>query len=61
MTDQEMELLAEKLARKLQKEVIEGVYRDAGKNLFTMARNALWGLIVALAAWGAARYGGQGQ
>lgn len=60
MTDEEIERLATKLAPKLQDAVTQNIYRDAGKNLFAMARNALWGIVVALAAWGAAKYG-QGQ
>lgn len=52
-----MDRLAEKLAMKMQKAVTESIYRDAGKNIFAMAKNAFWGLVVAFAAWGAAKYG----
>lgn len=62
MTESEIEALAEKLASKLQTRVTDNIYRDAGRNLFSMARNAIWGVIVAIAAWGAAKYGtGAGQ
>lgn len=57
MTDSEIDRLAEKLAERLQTRVTESIYRDAGRNLFAMCKNALWGLVVAFAAWGAVKYG----
>lgn len=61
MTDSELDALAEKLADKIQNKVRDGIYMDAGKNLFDMAKKALWAIIIAFAAWGAAKVGsGQG-
>lgn len=57
MTEPEIDALADKLAEKLQTRVTENIYRDAGRNMFTVARNVFWGIIVALAAWGAAKSG----
>ena len=57
MTDDEIERLASKLANKLTTNVTDSIYRDAGRNMFTMARNVFWGLVVMLAAWGAAKSG----
>lgn len=55
MTDDEIDRLADRLATKLQTSVTDNIYRDAGRNLFTMARNAFWGLVIAIAAWGVAK------
>ena len=57
MTDDEIEKLASKLVTKLEASVTDNIYRDAGRNLFTMVRNAFWGLVIAVAAWGATKVG----
>ena len=55
-----MDRLAEKLAAKMQSSILDQIYRDAGSNLFGLIRKSFWAFVVAFAAWGAARYGGQG-
>lgn len=57
MTDDELDRLAERLADKMQNKVLLSIYEDAGRNLFGLFKKALWGLIVAFAAWGASKYG----
>jgi hypothetical protein len=53
-----MERLAEKLATKMQDKLVASIYADAGRNLFDVFKKALWASVIALAAWGASRYGG---
>lgn len=60
MTQDEIERLATALAPKLQNAVIESVYRDAGKNLIGFIKQAAWAVVIAVAAWGAAKYGTNG-
>lgn len=59
MSDDELERIADKLAEKLQTSVVDGIYRDAGKSLVGAFKNVLWAVVIAVAAWGAATYGGK--
>lgn len=58
MTDDELNKIADRLAEKIQSSVTDGIYRDAGRTLLSSFKSIFWGLVVALAAWGSARYGG---
>lgn len=60
MSEDELEKIADRLAEKLQDAVITNVYRDAGKSLLGMFKNVMWAAVIAIAAWGSARYGGNG-
>lgn len=57
MEEDEINRLADRLAEKLQVRVTDAIYRDAGRNLFAMARKTFWALVVAIAAWNVAKYG----
>ena len=57
MTDDEIDRLAEQLAKKIKNSVTDDIYRDAGKNLLSTVKNVFWAIVIAFAAWGAARYG----
>lgn len=66
MTEDEMEkmasilanklapLLAEQTAKKIQTNVLDSIYKDAGKSIVRLLKSLFWGAIVFLAAWGAA-------
>lgn len=60
MTDDELNRIAEKLAEKLQSEIVSSIYRDAGRSLLGSFKHVLWAAVIAVAAWGAAK-GGVGQ
>lgn len=57
MTDEELNRIADRLAEKIQNAVVRSVYEDAGKSLIGAFKNVLWACVIAVAAWGAARYG----
>lgn len=57
MSDEELDRLADKVAAKLQTNLIDGIYRDAGRSLVGTFKHVLWALVIAMAAWGAAKYG----
>jgi len=53
------EPLAEKMAEKTQEKVLKSVYHDAGKTVIGLLKNAFWGFVLFLAAWGASsNFGG---
>lgn len=48
------EKLAEKISAKMQTNVLDSIYKDAGKSVLGLLKSLFWGAIVFLAAWGAA-------
>lgn len=56
MTDEEIKRLAHELApilsEKMQRDVMNSIYKDAGKNVFGLLKSLFWGSVLFLAAWG---------
>lgn len=65
MTDDEMEklasMLADKIAEKIQTNVLDSIYKDAGKSIVGLLKSLFWGAIVFVAAWGASSQFGRGD
>lgn len=61
MTDEDIDKIAVRLAEKLQTAVTDNIYKDAGRNLIGFIKKGLWAFVIAVAAWGAARYGTEGH
>lgn len=54
-------ILADKIAEKIQTNVLDSIYKDAGKSIVSLLKSLFWGAIVFLAAWGAASQFGRGE
>lgn len=61
MTDDELDRLAAKIAEKMQINVLDSIYKDAGKTAFGMFKNVFWGVVLFLAAWGASMHWGDAK
>lgn len=61
MTDEEIEKLAKAVSERMQKDVMNNIYHDAGKNLFGLLKSLFYGALVLLAAWGASTNIGGGK
>ena len=58
MTEEEIDELAKAVSKKIQADLVNSIYSDAGKNLFGLLKSLLWGAVVFLAAWGASTHVG---